>query len=53
MRSSPDASKRSKVCELPPTGSPTGPPGNSVIEGLSTAEVRWILPGQLDAAVAA
>jgi hypothetical protein len=30
----------------------TGPPGNSVIGGLSTVEVRWILPGQLDAAVA-
>ena len=27
-------------------------PGNSVIEGLSTVEVRWILPGQLDAAIA-
>jgi hypothetical protein len=34
------------------TGLPTGPQGNSVIEGLSTAEVRWILPGQLDTAVA-
>jgi hypothetical protein len=34
------------------TGLPTGPQGNSVIEGLRTAEVRWILPGQLDAAVA-
>src|SRR5215470_364208 len=31
---------------------PTGPPGNSVIGGLSTVEVRWILPGQLDAAIA-
>ena len=29
-----------------------GPPGNSVIGGLSTVEVRWILPGQLDAAIA-
>jgi hypothetical protein len=31
---------------------PTGPSVPSVIEGLSTVEVRWILPGQLDAAVA-
>ncbi|MGH3176209.1 MAG: hypothetical protein ACRDPF_20405, partial [Streptosporangiaceae bacterium] len=31
---------------------PTGSPGNSVIGGLSTVEVRWILPGQLDAAIA-
>ncbi len=31
---------------------PTGPPGNPVIGGLSTVEVRWILPGQLDAAIA-
>lgn len=30
----------------------TGPPGHSVICGLSTVEVRWILPGQLDAAIA-
>jgi hypothetical protein len=30
----------------------TGAPGNSVICGLSTVEVRWILPGQLDAAIA-
>jgi len=29
----------------------TGEPGNSVIEGRHTVEVRWILPGQLDAAV--
>jgi hypothetical protein len=28
------------------------PPVPSVVEGPSTAEVRWILPGQLDAAVA-
>ena len=34
------------------TTPPTGPPGNSVIGGLSTVEVRWILPGQLDAAIA-
>lgn len=45
-RSSPGASKRSKVSELFPAGPP-------IIEGLRTAEVRWILPGQLDAAVAA
>lgn len=31
---------------------PNGPPGNSVTGGLSTVEVRWILPGQLDAAMA-
>ena len=31
---------------------PTGLPGNSVIGGRSTVEVRWILPGQLDAAIA-
>jgi hypothetical protein len=46
------ASKRSKVSEHPLIGSPPGPPGPSVIRGLSTVEVRWILPGQLDAAVA-
>jgi hypothetical protein len=28
------------------------PQGNSVLEGLSSAGVRWILPGQLDAALA-
>ncbi len=33
------------------TGGQPGPPVPSVIEGLSTVEVRWILPGQLDAAV--
>ena len=27
-------------------------PGSSVIEGLRTLEVRWLLPGRLDAAVA-
>ncbi len=43
----------SKVSEVTPAGPPTWPPGNSIIEELSTAEVRWILPGQLDAAVAA
>jgi hypothetical protein len=47
-----DASKRSEVPEHFPIASLTGPPGPSVIEGLSTVEVRWILPGQLDAAVA-
>jgi len=51
-RSDPDASKRSKVPEHPPIAPPTGPSAPSVIEGLSTVEVRWILPGQLDAAVA-
>ncbi len=35
-----------------PITPPTGPSVPSVIEGLSTVEVRWILPGQLDAAVA-
>jgi hypothetical protein len=40
------------VSEHPLTTPPTGAPGNSVIEGLSTVEVRWILPGQLDAAIA-
>jgi hypothetical protein len=30
----------------------TGAPGSSVIEGLRTLEVRWLIPGQLDAAVA-
>ena len=47
-----DASKRSKVPEHSPIASLTGPSVPSVIEGLSTVEVRWILPGQLDAAVA-
>jgi len=40
------------VSELPLTTPLTGPPGNSVAGGLSTVEVRWILPGQLDAAIA-
>jgi hypothetical protein len=31
---------------------PAAPPGNSVIGGLSTVEVRWIMPGRLDAAIA-
>jgi hypothetical protein len=44
--------KRSKVSEYPLIVPPTGPSEPSVIEGLSTVEVRWILPGQLDAAVA-
>jgi hypothetical protein len=30
----------------------TGAPGSPVIEGLRTIEVRWLFPGQLDAAVA-
>jgi len=42
----------SKVSEHPPIWPPTEPPVPSVVEGPSTAEVRWILPGQLDAAVA-
>ena len=40
------------MSEHPLTTPLTGPPGNSVIGGLSTVEVRWILPGQLDPAVA-
>jgi hypothetical protein len=40
------------VSEHPLTTLPTGPPGISVIEELSTVEVRWTLPGQLDAAIA-
>jgi hypothetical protein len=40
------------VSEDPLTTPLTGPPGNSVIGGLNTVEVRWILPGQLDAAIA-
>jgi len=40
------------VSEHPLTTPLTGPPGNSVIGGLSTVEVRWILPGELDAPVA-
>ena len=57
MRSSPRrsgqvVSKRSKVSEHPLIGPAPGPPGPPVIHGLSTVEVRWILPGQLDAAVA-
>jgi len=30
----------------------TAAPGSSVIEGLRTLEVRWLVPGQVDAAVA-
>jgi hypothetical protein len=48
----PDASRQSKVSEHPVIGPPAGPSVPSVVEGLSTVEVRWILPGQLDAAVA-
>lgn len=33
------------------TGRPAGPQGDPIIEGPSTAEVRWILPGQLDASL--
>ena len=40
------------MSELALTGPPTGPPGHSVIEGPGTAEVRWILPGELDTAIA-
>ena len=40
------------MSEYPLVAPPTGPSVPSVIEGLSTVEVRWILPGQLDAAVA-
>ena len=43
---------RRDVSELALTGPPTGPPGHSVIEGPGTAEVRWILPGELDTAIA-
>ena len=50
-RSGPVVSKRLKVSEHPLIGPPPGPPGPSVIGGLSTVEVRWILSGQLDAAV--
>jgi hypothetical protein len=41
------------MSELGLAGPPAGPQGNPVVEGRSTAEVRWILPGQADAAVAA
>jgi hypothetical protein len=41
------------VSEHPLTTPLTGSPGNSVVGGLSTVEVRWILPGQLDDAIAA
>jgi hypothetical protein len=51
-RSSQVASKRSKVSEHPLIGPAPWPPRPSEIQGLSTVEVRWILPGQLDAAVA-
>ena len=44
--------KRSKVSECPVIGPVPWPPGPPVIQGPSTIEVRWILPGQLDAAVA-
>ena len=40
------------MSEHPLTTPLTGPPGNSAIGVLSTVEVRWILPGQLDAAIA-
>jgi hypothetical protein len=44
--------KRPKVSERPLTGPPTGPPAHADLGGFGTAEVRWILPGQPDAAVA-
>jgi hypothetical protein len=47
-----DALEAVEVSEHPLIGPPPGPPGPSVIQGLSTVEVRWILPGQLDTAVA-
>jgi hypothetical protein len=40
------------VSERPLTGPSTGPPAHAVLGGLVTAEVRWLLPGQLDATVA-
>jgi hypothetical protein len=40
------------VSEDPLTTPLAGPPGNSVIGGRSTVEVRWILPSQLDAVIA-
>jgi hypothetical protein len=40
------------VSEDPLTTPLAAPPGNSVVEGRSTVEVRWILPGQLDAVIA-
>ena len=51
-RSDPGASKRSKVSEPRPAGPAADPPARSIITELDTAEVRWILPGQLDAAIA-
>jgi hypothetical protein len=42
---------RSTVPELRPAGTTAGPPAHLIRE-LSTAEVRWILPGDLDAALA-
>jgi hypothetical protein len=47
-----DSPKRAEMRGRLPIVPPTGPSVPSVIEGLSTVEVRWILPGQLDAAVA-
>jgi hypothetical protein len=44
--------RRSQMSEHPLIGPPPGPPGPSAIGGRSTIEVRWILPGQLDAAIA-
>ena len=50
--SDPDASKRRRCLSTLRSSRLPGPSVPSVIEGLSTVEVRWILPGQLDAAVA-
>jgi hypothetical protein len=50
--SGPGAPKRSKVSEPRPAGPLTSPSVHSGAGGLSTAEVRWILPGQPDAAIA-
>jgi hypothetical protein len=49
-RSGPGASKRSKVSE--PRPAVTSPSAYSSEGELSTAEVQWILPGQLDTAIA-
>jgi hypothetical protein len=50
--SGPGGSKRPKVSEPRPAGLLAGPSLPSGAGGISTAEVRWILPGQPDAATA-
>jgi hypothetical protein len=40
------------VSEHPPIGPPPGPLQPSVTGGLSTIEIRWILPGSLDTEIA-